>query len=84
MDSKETRYTEYHLTNGQKVILKNPSNIRGLIVGIRMKSRTNVYDVFHGKNGEAVTKQYIISPELVTKSIDLRHNFVYDELEEKL
>jgi hypothetical protein len=74
-------FREFHLTNGKKVILKNPTEKGDFITGDQVKSRKDVTTV-HGTK-EAITKTHVIGKSAIKKTIDLHHNLTYDELEEK-
>lgn len=77
-------YIEYHLLNGKKVILQNPSEhpTKNIISGKQIKSRTNVDTVYGTK--DAITKYHIIGKSAVKKQITLIHDKTYDELVERV
>ncbi len=74
-------FKEYHLANGKKVILKNPTEKGEFVTGDQVKSRKDVTTI-HGTD-TAITKTHVIGKSAIKKSIDLHHNLTYDELEEK-
>jgi hypothetical protein len=76
-------YVEYHLINGKKIILQNPSShlTKNLVYGKQVRSRTNVDLIFGTK--DAITRYHTIGKSAIKKEIPLIHDKTYDELVEK-
>jgi hypothetical protein len=84
VNESAARYVEYHLINGKKVILQNPSehpNNKELISGKQVKSRTDVSWVYGTK--DAITRYHIIGKDVIKKQVPLLHDKTYDHLTEK-